>query len=250
VKILVIGELCEDVFVYGRAERMCPEAPVPVFLPTKEVRNPGMAGNVVENIKALMGPKDTVELWHQEEKIYKTRIVDEKSNQMIVRIDDGESSPVSAYKSRVLSSNAVKEIKEFDLVIVSDYNKGFLPDEALMEIGAVSKMSFLDTKKPLTKTIVSLYTFVKLNRSEAELSPTLASSPNVIVTLGREGARINGVTYSQDDPRETIDVSGAGDTFIAAFALMYAETKNVEQSITWANQMAGLVVGKRGVATP
>ena len=53
MKILVIGELCIDKFIYGSVTRMCPEAPVPVLNPTEEIENRGMAGNVVENLKVL-----------------------------------------------------------------------------------------------------------------------------------------------------------------------------------------------------
>ena len=52
-KILVIGELCIDKFVYGDVKRLSPEAPVPVFNPVNTVENKGMAGNVVENIEVL-----------------------------------------------------------------------------------------------------------------------------------------------------------------------------------------------------
>ena len=51
MKITVIGELCEDIFVYGETKRLSPEAPVPVFNPFYTDKNPGMAGNVVENLK-------------------------------------------------------------------------------------------------------------------------------------------------------------------------------------------------------
>ena len=49
-KILVIGELCIDRFVYGEVKRLSPEAPVPVFNPKDIIENKGMAGNVVENL--------------------------------------------------------------------------------------------------------------------------------------------------------------------------------------------------------
>ncbi len=52
-KVLVIGDSCEDVFVYGNIERICPEAPVPVFIPTHTTKNPGMAKNVVTNFNSL-----------------------------------------------------------------------------------------------------------------------------------------------------------------------------------------------------
>ena len=50
VKILVIGESCRDVFIYGECNRLCPEAPVPVFNPVKSVDNGGMARNVYRNV--------------------------------------------------------------------------------------------------------------------------------------------------------------------------------------------------------
>ena len=53
MKILVIGDVCDDVFIYGVCERLCPEAPVPVFKPTKSTRNLGMAGNVYNNLLSL-----------------------------------------------------------------------------------------------------------------------------------------------------------------------------------------------------
>ena len=53
MEITVIGELCRDYFYYGETNRLSPEAPVPVFNPLFHVENPGMAGNVVENLKSL-----------------------------------------------------------------------------------------------------------------------------------------------------------------------------------------------------
>ena len=52
-KILVIGDSCSDIFIYGNIERICPEAPVPVFNPTHKTKNGGMAKNVVKNLEAL-----------------------------------------------------------------------------------------------------------------------------------------------------------------------------------------------------
>ena len=53
MNILVIGETCRDVFVYGTSSRLAPEAPVPVFKPTQMTSNPGMATNVYQNLNAL-----------------------------------------------------------------------------------------------------------------------------------------------------------------------------------------------------
>ena len=50
MKFLAIGDSCTDVFVYGRCDRICPEAPVPVFTPVKTKTNGGMAANVQSNV--------------------------------------------------------------------------------------------------------------------------------------------------------------------------------------------------------
>ena len=53
MKILVVGDSCKDVFIYGEVRRLTPEAPVPVFNPIREVTNAGMSKNVASNLEAL-----------------------------------------------------------------------------------------------------------------------------------------------------------------------------------------------------
>jgi ribokinase len=71
-----------------------------------------------------------------------------------------------------------------------------------------------------------------------------------LITLGSRGAKYIDKIFPSPDPKETIDVSGAGDTFTASFTIKYLETKNIEESIIYANKMASIVVSKRGVSTP
>ena len=245
INILVVGELCEDNFIYGECKRLSPEAPVPVMNPIHTVQNPGMSGNVVENLKALDNNLN-IEHWYQSERVFKTRFVDKKTNHMFLRLDDGESfiSPMTHSQERI------SNIKEFDLVIVSDYDKGFLDDEWLKYLGKFSGLSILDSKRKLTKEIVESYTFVKLNEKEYFENKNVHDCRNIITTLGERGAKFDGVIYESPKPQETIDVSGAGDTFTSAFILAYYKTKDIEQSIIYANEKSSLVVSKRGVATP
>ena len=72
----------------------------------------------------------------------------------------------------------------------------------------------------------------------------------ILVTLGSRGAKYINKIFPSPDPKETIDVSGAGDTFTAAFTVKYLETRDVDTSITFANKMCSIVVSKRGVSTP
>ena len=60
MKILVIGDSCKDVFIYGKVNRLCPEAPVPVFIPQRKTETGGMAANVYENIESLEVEVDLV----------------------------------------------------------------------------------------------------------------------------------------------------------------------------------------------
>lgn len=245
IKILVIGESCLDRFIYSEVTRVCPEAPVPVLKPMNIVENNGMSGNVVENLKSLSKDLDIIH-WFQTEQITKTRFVESKSNHMFIRLDEGE------YKIKPISIEFSdgEYINSFDIVIVSDYNKGFLTDEDLVFIGKNSKLSILDSKRKLNEEIIESFTFVKLNENEMNNNKNFSSFKNIIATLGSKGSTYDKVLYPVLNPKETIDVSGAGDTFTASFILKYYETQDVPKSMTFANEMSSKVVSKRGVTTP
>jgi D-beta-D-heptose 7-phosphate kinase/D-beta-D-heptose 1-phosphate adenosyltransferase len=247
MNITVIGEYCKDIFIYGNTNRLSPEAPVPVFVPTHTTENMGMAGNVFENVKVLV-PNANYTLISQNQSIKKTRYVDDKSNHMFLRVDQGEEN------IEIIKLNEEQVLKMFksDIVIVSDYNKGFLDVESLIRIGKLSKLSILDTKKIITEEIMDSYDFIKLNREEHKQNKKLCDNfpHKFIITMGMDGAIYNGYKYSSPSPKQTMDVSGAGDTFTASFILKYNETKNIDESIIFANEMASIVVTKRGVTTP
>lgn len=245
-KVIVIGDTCKDVFIYGECKRLSPEAPVPVFNPIETVENPGMAGNVVANLKAI-NPDLQISFYHSQEAITKTRYVDKKTNHLFLRVDD---EPVCG---RIfLTPTLTAELQEADVVIVSDYNKGFLSEEDIHTIGEKSKFCILDTKKKLKTVTLYQYDFIKVNESEYKENIKSLGFMNskVIVTLGANGARHADIAYSSPSPKETIDVSGAGDTFLAAFAIKYLETRDVKQAIPYANQLSSIVVSKKGVVTP
>ena len=246
MKILVFGELCQDKFVYGSSKRLSPEAPVPVFVPEREEVNPGMVGNVVQNLKSICDCD--VKLYSQKNQIIKTRFVDDKSNHMFLRVDEGESN----IDSFGLTKQIIKEISESDIVIVSDYDKGFLSSNDIIIIGKSSKLSIIDAKKKLSRDIIDSFSFVKLNENEWKNNEELVDGfeDKLLITLGIRGCQWNGEIFSSVSPKVTMDVSGAGDTFTASFISKYYLTKNIKESIQFANQMASIVVSKRGVQTP
>jgi bifunctional ADP-heptose synthase (sugar kinase/adenylyltransferase) len=247
MQITIIGELCHDVFIYGDVKRLCPEAPVPVLTDIITESNLGMAGNVRENLR-VHNPSLKISLIHQTNSITKTRYIDHKTNHMFLRVDEGEDN----IDSLVLTPEKIEDISESDLVIVSDYNKGFLSEDTLIQIGKLSKLSIIDTKKIITENLIKSFTFIKLNELEYQRNKNISdkNKDKVIITLGMNGAKHDDIVFLSPSPKQTIDVSGAGDTFTAFFSLKYYETKNISESIKFANQMASIVVSKRGVATP
>jgi D-beta-D-heptose 7-phosphate kinase/D-beta-D-heptose 1-phosphate adenosyltransferase len=243
-KIVVIGELCHDVFVYGECKRLSPEAPVPVFNPIHSVENLGMAGNVVANINVIE-PNIKISFYHSLEKITKTRYVDKKTNHLFLRVDD------EPRVNRIMMSDMLtSDIKEADAVVVSDYNKGFLSEDDLYTISKLARFAIVDTKKRMNPIHLSHFNFIKINEHEANQGVADELKEKTIVTLGPRGAMYMDTLYPSPHPKETIDVSGAGDTFLAAFVTKYLETEDVNISITFANKMSAIVVSKRGVATP
>lgn len=247
-KILIIGDSCLDVFTYGDVERLSPEAPVPVFKPKEDVKNYGMAGNVFKNIEKL-SPNAQVIFLTQKEEIVKQRLVDKKTNHMLIRIDSGENQLVSPIN---LTKEDIETIKEFDVVIISDYNKGFLSEEDFVIIGQNAKLLFVDSKRKLSNKIIDVCDFIKLNHQEYQNNKDLVEKypSKFIITLGADGARYLNENFPSPKPQETIDVSGAGDTFIASLVIKYLETNEIKESINFANKMSSIVVSKRGVVTP
>lgn len=245
MRILTLGESCVDVYVYGSVPRVAPEAPCVVFKPITVVSNDGMAGNVAANLRSFGA---TVDLVSNKETIVKKRLVDQKSNQMICRIDEGDSVPNSFNADKI-------NFNLYNAIVVSDYAKGFLTLEDLRVISKCHKLTFLDTKKPLNKEYMGGFTFIKINETEWQRSMEVGNTlndwqENLIVTLGERGAMYRGINFPPEKHSQVIDVSGAGDSFLAALAYKYIETKDISQSIRFANIQAGIVVTKRGVAIP
>ena len=242
-KILIIGESCTDVFIYGDCNRLNPEAPTPVLNERYENSFPGMAANVLKNLE-MLGLKAV--FLTNKEKIVKTRYIDEKSNYILLRLDkDFEVDPCLIDK----------DIEDYELVIISDYDKGFLPQKILQQILNKSKLSFIDTKKPIDNWIKSA-SFIKINevefqnpKNDIRLMNTELSK-KLIITLGKKGAVYDKELFKPKKEVLVRDVAGAGDAFLAALAGHYYLHKNIKNAIDFANLCASQVVSKRAIAYP
>ena len=240
MKILIIGDSCKDKFIYGKCERICPEAPVPVFNPVKEVTSGGMSKNVFSNLKSL-APDWDINLVTNEDSISKTRLVDIKTNQMLLRVDENDSC------SRITNIN---DLGNYDAVIISDYNKGFLHKLDIEFLLNKYPLTFIDSKK-LFGDYIKNASFIKINQTEYEKNANnlVDYKGQLIVTLGEKGVKWGNLLIPPSRQAEVSDLSGAGDTFLAGFVYHYLSHRNTSKAIDFAQNCSLEVVEKKGVVT-
>lgn len=239
-KILVIGESCRDIFVYCNADRLCPDIPVPVLSILNQTENEGMALNVYKNIKSLLPECDIItnKNWKT---ITKTRYIHSETNHMFIRIDsDHKKIP----KINLKNIN----LKQYELIAISDYNKGFLSELDIKNICNNHNNVFVDTKKILgdwcnNAKIIKINNF-EFNNSVKFIQNNLIEK--IIHTKGSEGCYFKGINYPVNKV-EVKDSTGAGDSFFAALVSKYLETNNIKESIIFANKCASEVVKHKGV---
>lgn len=237
--ILLIGDTCVDEYQYGIVERISPEAPVPIFKLTGRESKMGMASNVYQNLKNLNC--DVTRYYGKSS--FKTRLIDRRSKQHLIRIDnDIISKPFDPY--------TVDNLEDYDAIVISDYNKGFVTYDTITNLrNRFTGPMFLDTKK----TNLSLFDniFVKIN--ELEYKNCTSHNSTLIVTLGDKGAMYqhpNGDEYFNCSDVEVSDVTGAGDTFLAAMTYKYLCANDMQKSIKFAIRASGVTVKHFGVYAP
>lgn len=237
-KIILIGDNCIDEYHYGIVDRISPEAPVPVFRPDSKETRPGMAANVQKNLEAL----GLVVEAHLGPPSIKTRLIDRRSRQHIVRVDeDVDADPVAIDNI---------DFKTAQAVVISDYDKGSVTYETVEQIvkqfrGPV----FVDSKKHDLSRFHGC--IVKIN--ESEYRDRWSINDNLIVTLGEQGAmwrQYNNETFFDAVPVEIGDVCGAGDTFLAALVYKYLQTKRIPDAVKFAICASAVTVQHIGVYAP
>jgi|TARA_R100000030_G_scaffold17238_2_gene11682 D-beta-D-heptose 7-phosphate kinase/D-beta-D-heptose 1-phosphate adenosyltransferase len=250
MKVLIIGDSCKDIFVYGYINRLTPEAPVPVFNPNRELSNDGMAKNVANNVEAL---GCTIYTITNPNSIKKVRYVDEKSKQLVLRVDEHDYCDrvaVELPKGNKCRIGLGGEV-EVGAIIISDYCKGFLHEDDIEYIAKNNINVFVDTKKELGDWINDV-DYLKINSSEYESNKKFFKDNDImdktIVTKGNEGCLFQGRIYPTEDVLVK-DISGAGDTFIAGLVVKYLKTNDIEKAIDFAQECTKIVVQKHGVST-
>tara|TARA_A100000172_G_C2999375_1_gene95727 strand:- start:269 stop:760 length:492 start_codon:yes stop_codon:yes gene_type:complete len=162
---------------------------------------------------------------------------------MLLRVDEHDAN----YGTRDLTKI---NFQDYNGVIISDYNKGFLSTDDIEFICNHHQNVFIDTKKTLGNWCHNSK-FIKINKSEFEKTKHSIDKKikeKLIVTLSKEGCMHKGIIYPVVGV-EIKDVAGAGDTFIASLTVKYLETFDISKAIEFANQCATIVVQKRGTST-
>jgi len=228
-KVLLIGDSCTDRYVYGEVKRLNPEAPVPILNYKRTEIRQGMCWNVYNNLLAF-GVE--VYMLTNEEKIVKTRYIEEKTNQQILRLDEEVSVKSMTYEL---------PDEKYDAIVISDYDKGFITTEKLFHIVYNAKCPvFIDSKK---QNLPTYNCYIKIN--DIEYQKLKGSYDNLIVTRGSAGAEYDGILY----PGEKVnvyDVVGAGDTFLATLTYGYLKYGRMEEAIPFANKASAIAVSHPG----
>ena len=227
-KVLLIGDSCADEYVYGVCERLNPEAPVPILRRTRTDTQMGMAWNVQQNMLAF---DIKVYIITQGELIIKRRFIDERYNQQLLRVDIEDEIKPFDYEI---------PDEDFDALVISDYDKGFLTSEKIFELAEwFDGPVFIDSKKtnlPVDKA------YIKINDDEySKLDEELKDSPNLIVTKGAQGVDYQGKNYPAVGV-SVFDVCGAGDTFLSALVYFYLRYGKIDTAIPYANKAAAIAV--------
>ena len=297
-KIVVVGDVMLDRFIYGTVSRISPEAPVPVLSYQGEQLNPGGAANVALNLVRL-GVSATVigvtgadenaailaEKLAAEPQIKLKSITDAKrpttvktrfssSGQQILRVDHEEDAPLPQAIYKKLLSAVQSALKNADMLILSDYNKGVIDHSTAQHIISIAKeagvMVVADPKKADASVYKgsslitpNIHEFRKMTGLDlAQHRDVIAAGrdiarrhriKSVLVTMGADGMMlINGkkeAHHIKSFAQSVFDVSGAGDTVIATAASAMATGCDLKTAIEMANTAAGIVVGKSGTAT-
>lgn len=291
-RVLVVGDLMLDRYWFGSANRISPEAPVPVMKVNEVSDRPGGAGNVALNLASLGVQTTLVGLVGEDKNaealdcflresgitcflqqvpdmptITKLRVISQ--HQQLIRLDF--EKPFCDHHEDALLPIVEEQLKEVDVLILSDYGKGTLNNpQAFIKLAKKAKVPvFIDPKKLdfsvykgatiLTPNLKEFETVVGPCVDEQEMEKKALKLIKqchleyLLVTRGENGMSLfqegAGAIHIPTRAQEVFDVTGAGDTVIATLAAVFAVDQEMPYAMKLANDAAGITVGKLGAAT-
>ncbi|VVB82631.1 FAD synthase [uncultured archaeon] len=279
-KIVVIGDVMLDKYIFGNVSRISPEAPVPIITVNEETYRLGGAANVAANISSLGGNVSLFGFVGNDENskilsslaretgikyffdanhktTVKERIIGRE--QQMIRLDREDNSQ-KYFPSRMLES-LKRESLDSDVIIVSDYAKGCVTEDLIKVLKSFNKKIIVDPK-PQNTFLYSNSFLITPNEKEAlEMSSKKDVysagkylkdnlNCNVLVTRGEKGMILFSDTQIEIPTvaKEIYDVTGAGDTAIATLSLALSCGSSLEEAVILANHSAGISVGKLGTS--
>jgi rfaE bifunctional protein kinase chain/domain len=287
INILVIGDIMLDIYNYGDAHRISPEAPVPVFHSKEKKYYLGGAANTYANLCNIgvnahlfgvigddnngeivkrmintLSPMSLNHILHQHNgfpTITKERIV--ARSQQIVRIDTEVIKSIYGHQVDLFADafdNLSHKLNGIDAIIISDYGKGMISQQFMSAMRHDPLFFTTDVyidPYPLHKEMYSHSFCITPNIKEFEeigsasyIMDTLKIN-NIVGTAGENGINVfrkEGNFHVPTEVQTVYDVSGAGDTVIAALAATKAMGFSFMDSVILANRAAGNVVSQMG----
>jgi len=295
-KILVIGDLMIDKYLWGDCTRVSPEAPVQIINVKRETKVLGGAGNVAHNLVTLGSNVEVLSviggceisnelrnlfrkinlgtdyLIEQKDRVTskKTRII--SAHQQVIRYDIESDEDINKLSEQSLIDLYKSIINDFDLVVLSDYGKGVITNHVAQEVIRIAN-SFnikviVDPKGSDYSKYTSAYLLTPNKKEASEATGINISDQKSIkdalihlkdfcklnislITLSEDGISLFDDQFRTHPTvaREVFDVTGAGDTVIAALGYALAVKQDIDSAVILANLAAGVVVGKIGSAT-
>jgi len=287
IKVLVVGDFMIDHYIIGESNRMSPEAPVPVIVPKEEYSIPGGAGNVAMNISTLgsrvtcLGVigndffgKELIKIFNDNNISSKyietienySTIVKQRiycNGIQVARVDKEE--PLNWNPNQ--SENSL-DLSDYDVIVLSDYDKGVLVKPWFLKPKNINVI--LDPKSGYKHLFMhsniitpNLNELKKISGMNINSNDSIVNACNklmkensfdyIIAKKGDKGITIVGnqnfIKHIEPHRVDNPDVTGAGDTVIAALSIAYAKTNDIEFSAKFANAAAAIAVDKTGTAS-
>lgn len=297
-RILVVGDIIMDEFIWGDVSRISPEAPVPVVDVRHETKMLGGAANVIHNICSLGGKPmlcgvigddatgqdiiraienlglatDGLVLEPGRPTSIKTRVV--AHDQQVVRFDRELRRGIGPECVEGLLDLIKRSLHDLDAVIVADYGKGVITEPLMRGLrDLVRDLGIFVAVDPktenyeyykgidiLTPNHHEAGTFCRMEIVDGETLVRVGHQilqdldcRALLITQGKDGMTLfekgGEISHIPTVARKVYDVTGAGDTVIAALVLGMASGLDLKEAAIIANFAAGIVVGEVGTST-
>ena len=295
-KVLIVGDVMLDTFILGKYLGKSPEGPIPMIKKTKEYSTGGGAALVAQCVNKIGASPFLIGgtgndnngkklrlyikqkniksfLINSKESVTTNKIRFFSNHESLLRIDDESIFKINKKQNIELKKKVINKIKSSDIVVVSDYGKGFCKNTILdLIIYYTNKLNIpliIDTKKnaenfniykksycikPNFLEAKSIYKNLKRNDVSLKKCSLLIKKKyqirNVIITLGEDGSTLldekNNFYHFKHPKKKNIDVTGAGDNFISALAVSMVLFKNLNIASNISNNLSGIAVEKFG----